>query len=270
MSEQFSLAHLTVLQCSPPEMVDIAEKTGYSFVSFRMTSVTSTEKTFPLMDDKSLMKKTKDRLRTSGVKVLDIELARLDSDTEPETLLPFLEAGAELGACSVITQLPDYDRYRATDRFARLCELAKPFNLTIDLEFPSWTQVPNLETAVAILKEADCSNAGLLVDTLHFHRSGSNLELLKSLPREWFNFIHLCDAPETIPHTQDGLIYTAREDRYFPGHGGINLMRILECMPKVPYSLEIPNDLLLKQLGPEEFARQAIRASEHFFKEHSL
>jgi len=266
MSPKFSLAHLTVLQCSPLEMVAIAEKTGYDYVSFRMTSVTPTEKIFPLMTDKALMKEAQTRLKESGVKVLDIELARMDAQTEPESYLPLLEAGAQLGAAAVITQLPDYDRYRATDRFAKLCELAKPFNLTIDLEFPSWTQVPNLETAVAILKAADCDNAGILVDTLHFHRSGSSLELLKSLPREWFHFIHLCDAKGNVPDTQEGLIFTAREDRFFPGEGDINIGEILDCMPEAPFSLEIPNAPRIKQLGPEEFARQAIVASKAFFE----
>ena len=43
MTYEFSLAHLTVLQCSPPEMVTIASETGYQFVSLRMTAVTPNE-----------------------------------------------------------------------------------------------------------------------------------------------------------------------------------------------------------------------------------
>lgn len=266
MSPTFSLAHLTVLQCSPPEMVIIASKAGYSFVSFRMTSVTNTEKLYPLIRDKKLLGETKACLNSTGLSVLDIELVRLDPDTEPETYLPFLETGAELGARSVITQLPDPDRQRAVDRFSRLCELAKPYNLTIDLEFPSWTEVPNLGSAVDILKASNCSNAGILIDTLHFNRSDSSLEMLKNLPDDWFHFVHLCDAPGTTPSTKEELIYTAREERYFLGEGGIDLKRILDCLPDVPYSLEIPNRKIIEQLGPEEFARQAIHTAKLFLK----
>lgn len=267
MSPEFSLAHLTVLQCSPPEMVTIASRAGYSFVSLRMTSVTADEKVYPLIQDKKLMKETKDCLDSTGLRVLDVELIRLDPGTEPETYVPFLEAGAALGARSVITQLPDPDKNRAVDRFSRLCELAAPFNLTIDLEFPSWTEVPNLSSAVSILRASNCPNAGILVDTLHFDRSDSSLEMLRGLPRDWFHFVHLCDAPGPIPSTNEGLIYTAREDRYFPGKGGIDLKAIVDSMPRVPYSLEIPNRKLITQLGPEEFVRQAIRAAELFFKD---
>jgi sugar phosphate isomerase/epimerase len=264
MDYEFSLAHLTVLQCTPPEMVEIAAKTGYHYVSIRMTAVTAGERTYPLMDDRKLMKETKARMADTGVRILDIELARMDPATEPETYLSFLEAGGELGARSVIGQIPDPDRERAAERFARLCDLAEPFGLTVDLEFPSWTETPDLKAAVSVLKAVERPNAGLLVDTLHFDRSGSSLEDLKNLPREWFHFVHLCDADKEIPPTTEGLIHTARADRHFPGEGGLNLREILNCMPVVPYSLEIPNETLMKELGPEEFARRALRASKRY------
>ncbi len=267
MGYEFSLAHLTVLQCTPPEMVEIAAKTGYQYVSLRMTAVTPNERTYPLMDNRKMMRETKARLADTGVRVLDIELARMDPATEPETYLSFLEAGGELGARCAIGQVPDPDRERAKERFARLCDLAEPFGLTIDLEFPSWTETPDLKAAASVLAAVTRPNAGILVDILHFDRSRSSLEDLKNLPREWFHFVHLCDAAKEIPTTTEGLIHTARADRCYPGEGGLNLRDILDCMPTVPYSLEIPNDILMKELGPEEFARRAIRAAEKYLVE---
>ena len=264
MDYEFSLAHLTVLQSTPPEMVEIAAETGYDYVSIRMTAVTAGERTYPLMDDRNMMKEMKARMADTGVRVLDIELARLDPVTEPEAYLSFLEAGGELGARAVISQLPAPDRERAAGRFARLCELAEPFGLTIDLEFPSWTETPDLKSAASVLEAVDRPNAGILIDILHFDRSGSSLKDLKSLPREWFHFVHLCDAAMEIPATKEGIIHTARADRRFPGEGGLNIREIVDCMPVVPYSLEIPNDALMKELGPGEFARRAIRASKKY------
>ena len=266
MTYEFSLAHLTVLQCTPPEMVTIASKAGYQYVSLRMTAVTANEKICSLMDDRAMMRETRARMADSGVGLLDIELARMDPQTEPEAYLKFLETGAELGARAVIAQLPDPDRKRATERFGRLCDLAQPMGLTVDLEFPSWTATPDLKAAAAVIAAVNKPNAGLLVDTLHFDRSRSRLEDLRHVPREWFHFIHLCDAPQEIPTTEEEIIYTARAGRLFPGEGGLNLQEILACMPVVPYSLEIPNDALMKTLGPEEFARRAIRAAERFLE----
>ena len=264
MAFEFSLAHLTVLQCSPPEMITIAARTGYQFVSLRMTAVTPHEKIYPLMTDRTLMKETKNHLADMGIRVHDIELVRLDPETEPESYRSFLEAGSEPGARAVIVQLPDPEKGRAIDRFARLCDLAQPFGLTVDLEFLPWTENKDLKAATAIISAADKPNAGILVDTLHFSRSGSRLEDLRSIPREWFHFVHLCDAPADVPIATDELIYTARAGRQFVGQGEINLHDILVSMPTVPYSLEIPNEALMKELGPEEFARRAIRAAEKY------
>jgi len=266
MNYEFSLAHLTVLQCSPPQMVAIASKAGYDYVSLRMTTVTPDEPAYPLMDDRQMMKATKARMADTGIGVLDIELARMDADTEPEAYLPLLEAGAELGARAVITQLPDADRQRAAERFARLCQLAQPFGLTIDLEFPSWTETPDLKAAAAVLEAVRQPNAGILIDILHFDRSKSSLEDLRNLPPEWFHFVHLCDAPARIPSTTREIIHAARAERYFPGHGQLDIRAILDCIPRVPCSLEIPNAVLMEKLGPEEFARQAIDASRKYLE----
>jgi hypothetical protein len=35
MEQEFSLAHLTVLGCAPPEMTYIAARAGYDYVSIR-------------------------------------------------------------------------------------------------------------------------------------------------------------------------------------------------------------------------------------------
>lgn len=266
MAHEFSLAHLTVLQCSPVEMVAIASKTGYQYVSLRLTAVTPNEKIFPLISDRRLMKETLRCLTDTGIGVHDIELVRLDPQTEPESYLACLETGGELGARAVIAQIPDPDKGQAIERFARLCDLARPFDLTVDLEFLPWTDNRDLNTAADIIAAADRPNAGILVDTLHFHRSLSRLEDLRRLPCNWFHFVHLCDAPAKIPATTEDIIHTARAGRFFPGEGDLNLREILDCMPTVPYSLEIPNETLMKALGPEEFARRAIRAAERLME----
>jgi len=262
MMREYSLAHLTVLSLTPPEMVDVASRTGYRYVGLRLNRITPTEPLYPLITDRSLMKETKAHLADTGVGVWDIECARMGPDTEPESYLSFLEAGAELGALHVLAQLPDPDFERATDRFARLCDLAKPLGLGVDLEFVSWTAIPDLTRAVDVLHAVDRPNAGILVDTLHFDRSKSSIAELQELPREWFRYAQVCDAPKEKPTTTEELIYTARCERLFPGDGGIDVRGILACLPpEIPYALEIPGDSLVGEVGPEEYARRALQSS---------
>jgi sugar phosphate isomerase/epimerase len=210
------------------------------------------------------MRTTKSRLAATGVDVLDVELARIGPDGNPRDYVRFLEAGAELGARHVITQLPDADFARKTDRFAELCDLARPLGLTVDLEFPSWTETPNLAEATRVLRAAAQPNAGILIDLLHFARADSSIAELRDLPPEWFHFAHVCDAPAEIPTTQEGLIHTARFERLFPGEGGIDLSAILSALPAgIPYALEIPHAERVAQLGAKEHARLALTTTRH-------
>lgn len=266
MVQKYSIAHLTSLGSTPLDLITYAAKAGFDSVSLRMTAVTPDEPLYPLISSKSMMRETKAALADTGLSVLDVELVRLDADTEPEPYEAFLEAGRELGARAVIVQLPDPDRQRATDRFARFCDMAAQYDMTANLEFPSWTETPDLKSAMQVVSAVDKTNAGILIDTLHFDRSGASLQDLKDVPREWFNFIHLCDAPKEHPLTHEGILFTAREERFIPGSGGLKLKEILACMPQVPISLEIPNDKMLKELGAEEYIRRVLRGTKAFME----
>jgi sugar phosphate isomerase/epimerase len=265
MKHEYSLAHLTVLTLSPVELVDVGARAGYQFVGLRLNRVTPTEPLHPLITDRALMREAKGRLADTGIRVLDVELARMDPGTGPESYVPLLETAAELGARHVITQLPDPDRGRATEWFAAICDLAAPLGLGIDLEFPSWTATPDLAEAARIVSAVRRPNAGILVDTLHFDRSNSSLEELRNLPRAWFRFVHVCDALREHPPTPEGVINTARSERIFPGDGGIDILGILECLPAdIPYALEIPGDTLAAQVGLAEYARLALRWAQEY------
>ncbi len=259
MKHDYSLAHLTVLSLTPPQLVDVAARTGYRYVGVRMTRVTQDEVLYDLARDGALMRETKARLAATGVVVHDVELFRMDAKLEPDDFVPELEATAELGARNIIAQLPDPNRERATDRFARLCDLAKPLGIFVSLEFPHWTETGNLAAATQVVRAANRTNAGILVDMLHFGRSDSSVAELAELPREWFRFAHVCDAAREVPPTMAGIIHTARDERQFPGEGGIDVLGILACLPQdIPYALEIPRVALTKAVGPEEVARLAL------------
>lgn len=262
MKHRYSLAQLSALLLPPPALVDAAAKAGYDYVGLRANRVAADEPLYALTEDAHLLRETKARLADSGVKVLDLELARIGAGDQARDLLPLLELAAELGAHDVIAQLPDPDRHRAVDQFGQLCDLARPLGVFANLEFPSWTATPNLASAVAILRAADRPNAGILIDMLHFARSGSSLDELAKLPRHWFRYAHLCDAPAARPSSNEGLIREARAERMFPGEGGLGVKEILAQMPQdIPYALEIPRLPLARILGDVEYVRLALDAT---------
>jgi sugar phosphate isomerase/epimerase len=267
MEKQFSLAHLTVLGCRPPEMIQIAARSGYDFVSLRLIPMGVSGEQPCLPEDKAMIRQTKATLDETGVKLLDIELARICPDIDPKTFLPAMEAAAELGARHLIssawTQSRD-DRDFVVRRYAEICDLARPFGLTVELEFPSFSRLTNLKQAVDIVRKADRPNSGILIDTLYLYFSQVGLDELEALPLEWLHFLHISDTREGIPDTKEGLVHIARDERLYLGEGCIDFAAIFERLPDIPFSIELPNAKRVKELGYEGHARRCLEAARRF------
>ncbi|WP_227935623.1 sugar phosphate isomerase/epimerase family protein [Alkalihalobacillus deserti] len=269
MTMQFSIAHLTALGCSPPELTYIAARTGYDFISLRPIYMgLPGEPNYALAENKEMMRQTKVALTDTGIKVLDIELARIYDGLDPKKYLPAFEVAAELGARHVLSSIWTDDRNFAIERFAELCDLAKPFGLTIDLEFVPIASVNNLNGALDVLNKAKRENAGLMIDAHHFHRSKDKIEDLDAVPREWFHYFHLCDAPAEIPTSKDEMVRILREERLYVGEGGIDIASMVNRLPEMPYALELPNIKRAQELGYEEFARRCLETAKDYFAAH--
>jgi sugar phosphate isomerase/epimerase len=217
-----------------------------------------------------MVRRVSTRLADTGLQVLDVELARLGPDDEPEQYVGVLEAAAAVGARHVLAQLNDPDRDRAIERFGRLCDLALDFGLTVDLEFPSWSETGDLSAAAAVVRAVDRPNAGILIDTLHFFRSNSSIDQLAALPPEWFRFVQLCDAPADAPPTVERVIHAARAARSLPGYGHLPLRELLEHLPPGPFSLEVPNDVLRRELGTTDYARLVLATARDVVADRGL
>jgi len=215
----FSLAHLTVLNVPPPEMVRVAARTGYDCVGLRMIAVTDATPGYPLMHEPAMMRDTKAALADTGVRVLDIEFVKITPEIDVAGLERFVAAGAELGAKHVITAPYDPDLTRLADRLGAFSDLSARYGLRAVLEFFPWTVVPDLDAAVQMVEAAGRTETGILVDTLHFDRSGSRVEQLDRIPPARLPFVHVCDAPVQNSYTTEELLHAGRAERLPPWRG---------------------------------------------------
>jgi len=256
---QFSLSHLTLLQQSPPALVELAAQAGYDFVGLRVIPLNLPgEPIHPLVTDARLRRQTRAALKSRGLKVLDVELARILPDTDVSRYLPGLECAAELGARHVLSSAWCADRNFVRDQFCRLCELARPLGLTVDFEFVTFAAYARLDDAVELLSGCGCSNAGLAIDTLHFARSGHRPEELDDLPPSWFHYAQICDGPLEFSLDESELKFVAREGRLYVGEGGVGVAEIVDHTPSMPYSIELPNACRTAILGDELYARHCL------------
>jgi sugar phosphate isomerase/epimerase len=260
---RFSLAALTALDLSPLRLIDVAHACGYEQVGLRLLAATAGGTAYPLMDDRAQLRETKARLAATGIHVADLEIIAFRENTVVASFEPFLDVGRELGAKHTLVAGYDPHLERFADRFAEYCAMAERYGLTGDLEFMPWTCIPDLVTASRIVEKTESPAAGVLFDALHFDRSGSRLEDISKIPRHRLHYWQICDAPAERPTAMEELIHAAREERMFPGEGGIDLISLAKAMPAdIPISIEVPTATLGKTADAETRARRALRGAK--------
>ena len=260
---RYSLAHLTVIEVPPPQMIHLAADAGYDAVGLRLVQVTPTTPGYPLHRDAALLRQTRAALADTGLAVQDIEFLRLTPDFAAADHRACLAAGADLGARHVICAPYDPDLSRMAANLAALADEAAGFGIAPVLEFFPWTVVPGLTQARDLVAASGRADVGILVDALHFDRSGSRLADLAALAPGMVPFLHLCDAPVHPPYTEDQLLHAGRVERLPPGAGQIGLRAILDALPlTLPIALEVPMEAHTARFGPAATARRVLAAAQ--------
>ena len=262
---EFALSHLTLIGCSAPELVYIAARCGYDAISPRFIPM-HVEGEYPCYpEDRDIVHATKTALEVTGIKVNELELIKIHDELIASEVEHAIALGGELGAKHMITSAwtsPNKGTNFIIDRYSELCELAAQYNMSVDLEFPTFSSLKTLSEAANIVRGADQVNGGILIDTIYAYFSQLDLDELKDLPKEWFRFVHIADAPHNLPTTRQQQVDIARGGRLYPGEGGINFKQIMQQLPQVSYSIELPNHQRVAQLGYEEHARRCLKAAK--------
>lgn len=263
MNRPISLAALTVLELTPPDMVSCAAEAGYSHVGIRLVPATPTEPRYDLIGDTPMLREIERRLADTGIKVLDAEIFRIKPDTRVNDYEAAVATAARLGASELLLAGNDPDEARLIDTYGRFCDLAASYGLGANLEFMPWTDAKDLAQAARIVGATGRDNAGLLIDPFHLSRSRSKIAELASVPPSWLHFMQFCDVPAAVPPTMDEILAEARAERLLPGDGGVDLVGLLRALPrKLPLSVEIPMHGLARTVGATERARRALLATQ--------
>jgi len=253
------LAALTVLELPHPELVSVAAAAGYSHVGLRLVPVAGQPHVHPL-DETALER----RLADTGVRVLDVEVFRLQPATGVADFEEAIAVAARLGASQLLVHGADAEPARLVDNFGRLCDLAAHYRLAANIEPMQWVEISTVAKAKRVIDQAGRKNGAVLVDAIHFFRADNRLDDLRGLPQ---NYLQFCDARPERPAEMNELIRQARGDRLPPGEGGLDLRGLLAAVPRdLPLSLEVP---LARALSPLEKARLVYRATTELLERYS-
>ncbi len=156
----------------------------------------------------------------------------------------FLEVSARLGAKNVLVMSAEPDEARTVERFCDLCDRAAPYGLHVCLEFAIYTGVRTLAHAAHVVAQSKRSNASVLIDALHFSRSGGIPAHVAQVDPSLFRYAQLCDASADMPGPTDApaLVREARPGRLLPGEGVLPLAEFVAALPPtVPLAIEAPS-----------------------------
>ena len=258
---ELSLAHLSVLDATPPELVTVAAAAGFRRIGIRLSATPSVGvPPYDMLGDTPLLRETLARLADTGVSVLDVEFLRFEPELPEGIPEGFLEAAARLGAQYVLVMSAEPVEARTIERFSHLCDRAQQYGLQVCLEFAIYTGVRTLADAVRVVKKSGCANASVLVDALHFSRSGGLPSDIPGIDPSLFRYAQICDAAAVIPREASDLIREARTGRLLPGEGALPLRELVAALPPdLPLAIEAPCRATAS-LPALERARRAHRA----------
>ena len=245
----FAINGATTEKCTLAEVVEIAGRAGFEMIELRKDKLDAYARKNGPADLAELMR----RCRVRPLTINAIGMSTMRPPAAEAKILGLTEAFAEAAAgigCPWIVACPggksaktswDEIIVKSAATFGRMADIAwkRRINLAFEfLGFP-WSSVQTLSEAWAVVGAANRGNAGIVVDTAHFHSGGSRLAELSLLPREALAVFHINDLVNK-PREEIG-----DYDRVLPGDGVIPLKAVARELSRIgydgPVSLEVFN-----------------------------
>jgi 4-hydroxyphenylpyruvate dioxygenase len=155
---------------------------------------------------------------------------------------------AELGArllclCSNVSEEAIDDPSRASADLAELADRARRCGFSLGYEALAWGRhVRDWNAAWEIVRSANCSNLGIVLDSFHACARGNPIEPMSTIPPDRIALVQVADAPAL----QMDPLSLSRHYRCYPGQGDFPVVDYLDAVTRAgyrgPVSLEIFND----------------------------
>jgi sugar phosphate isomerase/epimerase len=225
---RLAIAPTTVPNAAPLAYLDAAIAAGWDAVGLRLHRSPNLPY-HPVVGDARLIREMKRRLADARMPVHDIFTFYLQAESDFAAFAQSLALGAEFGARYALVQGDDSEWNRLSDTYARFCDLAAPFGISVVVEFNPARPLANIQQASQLIAAAGRTNAAICVDPLHLARSGSVPGDLRDID------------PGLLPYAQfsDGRLSPLA--RLLPGEGALPLRELLTVLPAdTMLSVEVP------------------------------
>ncbi len=258
---------LTVLGMPPTAHVCLAAELGCSHISTALSGMPMRQlgvadwTMFPdwsLEGNPALVGEMKAAMRDTGVRISLGEGFRVRSEGDVRDRAAGLDLMAELGAERINAVSMERDIGRTHDQLATLCEMVTERAMMFTIEFAPPNTINSLSSALAAIGHVGREKCRLLVDAMHFFRSGATVAELAALDPDLIGYAQLCDAPMLSkggPYMPEAMF-----GRMVPGDGEFPLADFVAALPvDLDIGLEVPNlDDTLADGSPKGVAARAV------------
>ncbi len=251
-----SLAAGIMPEATPAQLIECAAASDFDFGGMWVERETWTPAT---------TRAIRAAARDAGVDLLDVEVAWIMPGAPDPWLAELVDIAAELGARNLLVVSSDPDMAATAAKLQTLVTRAEGTGVRVNLEFGLFTEVKTLAMACSILDSIEGEAKALLVDTLHWARSGGTAAELAAIPHTWLSYCQPCDAPADPPDLTnfDAIIDDAINRRMPLGQGGLPLGAMVDALPaSLPLAVE-ERSAALRDAFPDlvERAREVARTS---------
>jgi sugar phosphate isomerase/epimerase len=260
-----SLPHLR-----PLEFIDVCARAGFEGLGLRMhpSPAYSTIPYFPMLDDADQIRQVKRALAEHRLQMLEAQSFYMMPDTDVQQMVPYLQLSAELGHTYTLVQGDDPDWNRMRDNLGQFCDECRKLGMRPAVEFMPARTLATLQLAVKLIDEVRDPGCVIMIDPLHWARSGGQPSDFEGLDPRLFPFLQISDgvlpAGEPDPALLGKPMPPAR--RALPGEGNLNLRELMAVLPEdllVSIEVQPPRD---EPVEPVAWARRALATTRQFLE----
>ena len=114
----------------------------------------------------------------------------------------------------------------AAARLRRLADRLARRGLRVAVEAFAWSALPDVGTAVDLIRRSGSADAGLMVDVWHFFNGEAGLDALDDLPGAGVVAVQLNDGPRV----RSDFLQQARAARRLPGDGDLDVVGLVRAV----------------------------------------
>ena len=263
--DRLAIEFISVFGMPPVEFIELAARLGVPNIGIAARPIVTLDGLYPAWDmakDPALIADVASALAANGVTIAQAEGFLVMPGLSIDSMAGDLDIVAKLGAKQINACCLAPDMAANVEGFGRLAELAGERGMAATVEFLPGMIIGSLASALELVRLTGRANAGVLVDSMHLFRSGSDAAELAAADPARILYAQLCDVPVVSKFAE--YADEARYERLAPGDGELPLASFVKALPaNVTIGLEVPlRAAAEKGLAPEAWLAPAIEKAQ--------